>query len=245
MLEFSGSDRPFKIQAHHRPDAYNSIYRQKGRIHIPDFFDADDALALAHALANDMGWNTAFNTEKAVYDLSPEIRASLTEDQTKAIADTVTRAAADKYHFLFENRRLSEKGEAYAGPEQLYRSLTRFLNSGPFLAFARALTGHKAIAYADAQATRYRSGHFLHPHDDRDPGKGRIAAYVLNITPLWRAEWGGILNFMDEDGHIAEGYVPRFNAINIFDVGVMHYVSFVAPFAPSPRLSVTGWLRSR
>lgn len=82
-------------------------------------------------------------------------------------------------------------------------------------------------------------------HDDIDGPKKRIAAYVLNLTHDWSVEWGGILNFLDEDGHIAEGYVPRFNALNVFDVGVPHFVSYVAPYAQAPRLSITGWLRGR
>ena len=53
------------------------------------------------------------------------------------------------------------------------------------------------------------------------------------------------MKFLDEDGNVAEGYLPRFNALNIFDVGVPHFVSYVAPYAQSPRLSITGWLRGR
>jgi Rps23 Pro-64 3,4-dihydroxylase Tpa1-like proline 4-hydroxylase len=28
-------------------------------------------------------------------------------------------------------------------------------------------------------------------------GKNRVAAYVLNLTPRWRVEWGGLLMFHD------------------------------------------------
>ncbi len=75
-------------------------------------------------------------------------------------------------------------------------------------------------------------------------GKQRRAAYVLSLTPEWRAEWGGVLEFLDADGHIAEGYVPCFNALNVFLVPQLHHVSCVAAFAAAPRLSLTGWLRA-
>jgi peptidoglycan/LPS O-acetylase OafA/YrhL len=42
-----------------------------------------------------------------------------------------------------------------------------------------------------------------------------------------------------------EGYFPRFNALNVFDVGVPLLVSYVAPFAQAPRLSIAGWLPGR
>ena len=68
---------------------------------------------------------------------------------------------------------------------------------------------------------------------------------MLNLTPAWRAEWGGVLEFLDADGHVAEGYVPSFNALNLFAVPQLHHVSHIAPFARGPRLSITGWLRTR
>jgi len=55
--------------------------------------------------------------------------------------------------------------------------------------------------------------------------------------------WGGILQFIAEDGHLAEGYAPSFNALNLFNVPQLHAVSYVAPFAQAGRFSVNGWLR--
>ena len=84
----------------------------------------------------------------------------------------------------------------------------------------------------------------LTAHDDVAPGKHRLYAYVLNLTARWRADWGGILMFLDEEDHVAEGYTPAFNALNIFRVPQRHAVSMVAPFAGEPRISITGWIRS-
>jgi Rps23 Pro-64 3,4-dihydroxylase Tpa1-like proline 4-hydroxylase len=118
------------------------------------------------------------------------------------------------------------------------------MRSPAFLQFARVMTGFDQIVNVDMQATRYRAGHFLTAHDDGVEGKGRLAAYVLNFTPGWRADYGGILQFIDHDGHVAEGLVPAFNALNVFKVPALHSVSTVAPFVTASRLSLTGWLRS-
>ncbi|MBX9747268.1 MAG: hypothetical protein K2X34_10220, partial [Hyphomonadaceae bacterium] len=48
-----------------------------------------------------------------------------------------------------------------------------------------------------------------------------------------------------EDGHIAEAYTPRWNALNILKVPQPHAVSVVAPFAHGARYSITGWLRAK
>jgi Rps23 Pro-64 3,4-dihydroxylase Tpa1-like proline 4-hydroxylase len=107
------------------------------------------------------------------------------------------------------------------------------------------LTGVRSINYVDSQATRYKPGHFLTLHDDDVREKNRIAAYVLNLTPRWSPDWGVILQFIDRDGHIAEGYTPTFNALNVFRMPQLHSVSCVVPYAQVGRNSITGWLRVR
>ena len=67
---------------------------------------------------------------------------------------------------------------------------------------------------------------------------------MLNLTPMWRPEWGGVLQFLDSSGHIEEGYVPTFNALNLFRVPMPHFVSLVAPYG-GLRYSVTGWFHGR
>ena len=84
------------------------------------------------------------------------------------------------------------------------------------------------MSYADAQATLYRSGHFLTSHNDDTPGSKRLAAYVLSFTPAWRAEWGGLLEFLDGNGQVETGYLPGFNTLKLFRVPMTHYVSMVA-----------------
>ena len=74
---------------------------------------------------------------------------------------------------------------------------------------------------------------------------GRLVAYVLNFTPVWNPDWGGMLLFTDERGHVEEGYVPVWNALNLMKVPQTHAVSLVAPFAGGLRYSITGWLLGR
>jgi SM-20-related protein len=235
----------WELSGRHDWPAYARLFAQSRRIHIPDLMARADADAAHRALAETTAWNTVINAGAKVIDLSDEIKASLSAQQAEALDRSVTASASQGYQFKFDNVRLSEQGEPHRDKSQPLSPIVDFLNSPRFLAAMRQLTGHPEIAFADAQATRYGPGQFLHVHDDLDPAKKRIAAYVLNLTPEWSPEWGGILHFMDEDGHVAEGYVPRFNALNVFEVGIRHFVSYVAPFARSPRLSVTGWLRAK
>jgi SM-20-related protein len=235
----------WELSSRHDWAGYARVFAQSRRIHIPDLMVRADAEAAYRALAEATAWNTVINAGAKVIDLSDDIKASLTAQQAEALDRSVVVSAAQGYQFKFDNMRLSERGEPHAEKGHPLAPAVDFLNSPRFLAAMRRLTGRPDIAFADAQATRYAPGQFLHVHDDLDAGKKRIAAYVLNLTPEWSPEWGGILHFMDEDGHVAEGYVPRFNALNVFEVGIRHFVSYVAPYARFPRLSVTGWLRGK
>lgn len=221
----------------------HAIYARTGRVHLGSVLD-DVAARRAHqCLAHEIEWQLHFNEGDRSYDLSPQQVAGLGSAEWSGLLGVIHRNAARGFQYLFDNFPVSDEHGRGRHLDLYVMRVYEFVNSPGFLEFARRLTGVETIALADAQATRYQPGHFLTPHDDAVEGKRRVAAWVLNLTPEWRAEWGGILQFIDGDGHVAEGYTPRFNALNVFRVPQQHAVSCVAPFAPFSRYSLSGWLR--
>lgn len=197
-----------------------------------------------HAAMTDpaMVWNRAirnpYNADVpvAVFENEPP------EEQARLVG-MAHQEATDGFQFIFDRLRLGQaRGMGLAVPPPLY-DLHAGFNGPEWLDFARRLTGDDRIAYADAQATRYLPGHFLNSHTDEHEGAGRLYAYVLNVSPVWRAEWGGLLMFMDDEGRVIETFTPQFDTLNVFRVPALHAVSMVAPFAGAPRYSITGWWR--
>lgn len=203
----------------------------------------DGARAVAEALTRpDMVWNRAirnpYNADVpvAVFENEPP------EEQARLIG-MAHEEATDGFQFVFDRLRLGQaRAMGLPIPQALY-DLHALFNAEPWLDFARALTGDDRIAYVDAQATRYLPGHFLNSHTDEHEGAGRLYAYVLNLTPRWRAEWGGLLMFLDDQGAVTETFTPAFGTLNLFRVPQDHAVSMVAPFAGGARHSITGWWR--
>jgi hypothetical protein len=227
-----------------RPDAIRPVFARFGRVHLPGILEAASARSLAAALAGDVPWQMHFNDGATVYDVPARDFDALPEAERRALRGAIWDRARDNFQYCFDNFSLSDardRGEYLDSP--LLRAL-EFVQSPTMLEFVRRATGLAGIRTADAQATRYRPGDFLTAHDDRDEAKGRLAAYVLNMTPAWRTDWGGLLQFVDADGHVAEAYAPAFNALNVFRVPQAHAVSLVTPFAGQSRLSVTGWFRA-
>jgi len=218
-----------------------AVLTRSGRAHLANFLDEAPAQLLFQTareteflLATNAGGNANPVTAADVARLGEEniMRAAYGEAQ---------RA---RYSFAYDAFQVSVAacdGALTQGP--LY-DFFRYINSPPAIAFFRAMTGDDTIVYVDAQLSRYRHGQYLTEHTDLQPDGHRLFAYVLNLTPVWRADWGGLLMFMNSDGHVAEAYTPRWRAFNVFKVPQPHAVSAVAPFANAHRYSITGWMRA-
>lgn len=224
---------------------YRAIFARHGRLHVPGFWQPEAATRVREGVLAIRDWQLFVNHGSKTASIRPRDLEALGPKQAAEMFQRIQHDARTGFQFQYLRHELSEAGEAYAGTEAIGAELVRFLNSEAFLGFARAISGDPELAYADGQVSCYEPGHFLTRHNDLRPELGRRVAYVINLSPGWRAEWGGVLEFLDAAGHVVEGYVPAFNAINLFRVPVMHHVSCVAPFAGAPRLSITGWLRAR
>lgn len=222
------------------------VFARFGRLHLPQALAAEDARRIAEALRQ-APWSRAFLADGKAYDVRREDYAQTPQPVRDEVEAAIARGARAGFQFDFDSWRISDEMEAgrrLGGAVAALEAAYDFLNSEAFLDFVRRLTGDPRPAYVDAQATRYRAGQFLTAHDDAVEGKNRLYAYVLNMTADWRTEWGGLLMFHDADGHVAEAYAPKFNALNIFRIPALHSVSQVASYVTAERLAITGWIRA-
>ena len=225
------------------PSTMTAAFKQFGRIHIPGFLQPASAERLHRALGSETQWLCSTMGGGQTIDVPVEQLEAFPPDQAMRFLQLAHAEARDGFHYMFDNIRISDLVEMNEPLAAELVAAYNFLNSPALLGFVRAVTGDSRPNFVDAQATRYDRGHYLTQHDDSAEGKGRLYAYVLNLTPRWRTDWGGLLNFIDADGHVAEAYSPAWNALNLFRVPQAHAVSSVAPFAGAPRLSITGWVR--
>ena len=193
-----------------------------GRVQIGPALETECAQRVYECLRSEVPWQLHFNDADRTYDLPGDQLQLLPEANRVLLLDAIHAKAQRRFQYLFNNFPICDAYEASRLHELYVMRVMELLNSAAFLDVARSVTGVSNISHVDAQATLYRPGHFLTCHDDRVEGKGRVAAYVLNFTPGWRADWGGILNFLDDGDDVVEGYTPRFNVLNIFRVPQRH-----------------------
>ena len=227
------------------PGKLKPLFARFGRLHLPKVLAGPDAQRLAAGLAR-APWSRTFLVDGKGYDVAREDYAKTPEAVRQEVEAAIARGGRTGFQFDFDTFRISdflEAGQRQGGAVAELEAAYDLLNGEAFLDFVRRLTGDARPVYCDAQATRYRAGQFLTAHDDNLAGKDRLYAYVLNLTPGWRIEWGGLLLFHDTDGHVAEAYAPKFNTLNIFRVPQWHSVSQVASYVDQDRLAITGWIR--
>jgi SM-20-related protein len=228
-----------------RPDRNELIetYKQFGRIHIPKFLDSKSAVKIHQTLAEQPEWNLVWDDQGKHTDLSYTGVMDWTDNQRDILQQKIHTQAKRGFQYCYSAIPIFDIYQNKLMPGHFFNEVYEFFNHPKLIAFVRDITGHEAIKYSDMQATRFSKGHFLTEHDDNVRGKNRLAAYVLNLTPEWRDDWGGALLFPDNTGLGCKTFFPKFNALNIFSVPQKHSVSFVTPFAGAQRYSITGWFR--
>lgn len=218
-------------------------FRDAGFLHIPGVLKKKWADRIHKCLVEDVIWNMVFNQGKKHYDLFPNQISAMTKEETDEIRSTILSGARLGFQYTYNNYPIFDAYKAGLQPELFLNRVYEFINSETFLGFIRKITGMDDIVFGDAQATAYGPGHFLTNHSDEVEGKHRSLAFVFNFTPFWREDWGGMLQFYDDNGHIIQGLRPTYNALNLLTVPSPHAVSFVPPFADGIRYSIQGWLR--
>ena len=222
------------------PEALAAAFRGKRRLHIPNFLVREDADRLYESLKQDDRWRVVIKQGRDRH----EFPTSLTLQQKDQLSLLARRAHPDSLQFRFDFIPVPESARERAEKPNALHAFNDFMCSDRLISFFRTVTGVREIGFADAQGTAYGTGDFLGEHNDEIAGLNRHAAYVMNLSPGWRVDWGGLLMFPDASGHVQEAFAPVYNSLNLFAVPQNHSVSIVAPFAGDRRYAVSGWLRS-
>jgi Rps23 Pro-64 3,4-dihydroxylase Tpa1-like proline 4-hydroxylase len=224
---------------------YRQQLAQRSRVQIPAFLQDSAAERLRDCLQHDVPWTLAERSGGEPRTIAAADYAALPESARQELLAAAYTAARSQFQFVYESYMMVRAAKEGRDPQLILHAILEFLNSEDFLGFARWFTGEPSINAVNAQATRYRAGHFLTRHVDQHSSEGRLFAYVINLTPRWDTDWGGLLQFHDNTGQVIETLSPRWNSLSMFRVPQSHTVSLVAPWAGEDRLAITGWFLNR
>jgi len=222
-------------------DAIRDRFAATGRAQIKDVLTVEAAARFYACLATELPWRLAYNDGAQALELTPEQIAQMSPQELGQFEHQILERASREFQYAYSDFPVAKTMNDPDAEKFYVHDVLRFINSDTFITFLKDITGLEGKFYADGHATSFQSGHFLTIHDDRDTNDHRAIAYVFNLTPNWRPDWGAALQFFDEDLNIVESFAPGHNILNIFSVPQAHAVSFVAPYATVPRFGMTGW----
>ncbi len=226
------------------PAPYAETYARAGIVQVRDFLEPDVAAQIGELLEKRLTWSIVcpdFEGGSLVIDKT--VVQKFGQEQVTRHLKEVTKRASSGFAYIHLAYSLLDEYRASRDPANPIHQLTKWLSGPEFLEFGRQVIGADVVTQVSAQASWYRPGDFLTLHSDNHPRDSRLAAFTLGFTRRWRPDWGGQLLIHDDAGDVSHGYTPGFNLLTLFKVPTPHSVATVAPYAASPRLSVTGWLR--
>ena len=222
------------------------------RVQIRDVLTRETAEEIRTILAQHTPWGLAMQAEGSGTSgpqqvLGPELQTPQGQQKAQALVkDTHEAAARGDYAFRYLRYSLVEGMLEKRNPGGPHDLLLEYLNTPDFVGLVTEVTGIEGLVKADGHATCFAQQHFLSHHIDAQVPEGWRVAYVMNFTiDDWSPDWGGYLQFFDDEGDVVQAFRPRFNSLNLFAVPQPHAVSFVPPFAPPGRFAITGWLRDK
>lgn len=222
-------------------EGLSTAWEPGGRLHIPHILSSDTADRIEAALAAEREWIRSVTMRSGSFNVPLTGDQPTSDTHRKWLADAVIDGGDAEMQYVYDNRPLGSGHKPNPPRGDLLDAFEYWLNAEPQLAVLRVLTGEADVRGVYCQASRFLPGQVLTEHTDRDGGK-RLVAHVFGFTRTWNADWGGLLLFHDEAGHVARGFTPGFNSLNLFRTPQRHSVTQVSTFAQKPRLAISGWL---
>lgn len=221
-------------------------YAADDRVRIPALLEEAVAERIRDICLRDVPWEYLTHVDGKNIVIPASDFERMNQGDANELYRKVSSAASDGVGFFYCGYKIDRR-HADTDSEDLrfLHDVFDFLSGDEMLGLIRDVTGRNDIRSADAQYTRYAPGQFLTRHRDAHDAEQRRLAYVLSFSKHWHPDWGGLLQFFEEDGTPRDAWIPTFNAMSLFDIRHIHSVTYVTPFALQPRLSLTGWFRAK
>ena len=158
------------------------------------------------------------------------------------VFDGIMAAAREDFQFLYYSCSLNPAHLRSMPADHPIHAAALSLFSTGFVDLLAQTVADETIRGLTASFTRYDPGCFLLPHDDSGSQDLRRVAFVINLSEDWWPDWGGLLQFIDEDRNVETSFTPHAGSVALFEVPQWHSVSYVTPFAGRSRFAITGWL---
>ena len=221
--------------------ALNRVFIKDQRVRIEGLLEPGFADEVLKCLQNEVKYDHIFFSQGQNQVMSDQQMAAMDQGARQNLQRDLLQLASQGIGFLYTGYRMDGENEQRA--PAILRSLFNLMNSDQMLGLISEVTGAERLVSASGQFTCYKQGNYLTRHSDEITREFRKIAYVINFTKHWHPDWGGLLQFYEKNGTPRDAWQPNFNSLALFDVRHIHSVTYVTPYAATPRYALTGWFR--
>lgn len=221
-------------------------YRDFQWARIDDFVDK----VFAERIIQNMVRNVAF---KNVFAISGE-KISMTDPQLNELEQGKRQILFKQIHaevhnvespaFLFAEHNISDrKSQNEIGA---INDIAEVLADQTSLEMFQDITGKRNLSELTCKVTRFSQGQFATKttlsdfHICKRPELG----FILDLTPEWETDWGGLLHLHSDDDLPTQTFTPKFNNFIIFDAKFPLSISYLAPFIKYYKYALMGCFSS-
>lgn len=222
------------------PKKYTAQFNANSHINLQKAFDDTFAQEMTIALEAHQHYTIATYANNQVLNLPSSQYDALSLEQKTQLQQIQYQNAAQGVGYCYKRSSLTTAG----AQNQAFNSFSDWLNNEDTLHWVRTLSGHSDIRAASLQASCFEPGHYLTRHNDYHATEARRVAFVANFNKEWHPDWGGLLQFYNNEGLPQQSWAPFYNSLNLFDVSRVHSVTYIAPFARQSRFAFSGWFRA-
>lgn len=225
----------YKLQANLDLDYWARAFQQDMRCRVVDVMPIHSAQSMVESIQAHAEFRQAHILNNQYREISKAEFSRLSHEDRTQLVRNVYQQAQLGVGFWYGRKGLDRKSE------RPLAEIYRWLSSHEVLTAVQAITGNPGLKSLSAQISSFAPGDFLTRHRDEVTAERRRIAFVLNLTPEWHPDWGGLLQFFHDNGDTRDAWSPLFNSLCLFDVKHVHSVTTIAPFTPKPRLAISGW----
>ena len=225
--------------------ALKAAFKKDRRVLLADFLAGDGAEQLFAFIATRLRWGLSFNEGEKAVVYTPDRLAGMTGRRQRDLLQKIFTRAQTGYQYLYKCFPITTDPAVSAVSDEIIHDLLDFLNGDAVLALIREISGVTELAAAEAEVAFFAQQHFAGRHDGGANGGGKRLAFEFGLTRDWRTDWGGYLQFFDEDGDVVAGIPPGFNTLTLFALPQDHNIGMIAPFTDVARLAISGRFSNR
>lgn len=217
-------------------------FRDFGHAVVEDIWKAAFAEQVIQNIVRNVSFLQCFYAGNEQKELSEKQLSELPQEERQSLFQQIHAEAGKGLGHYYARWQCDSQGQQSASGA-LHSALT-WLTNEDNLDLVRDISGIKNLNSVGCMVCRFSQGQYISQRVSGEEDQQRKLAFIIDLTPEWKPEWGGLLHLHATDEQPATFFTPSFNQLTLFDAQKPWSLSYVAPYIKYYRYSLVGWFNT-